>query len=649
MSLAFSSSVTSGDVVVVALNFYANVNSQTVSSMADSLSISYTKQVAPANHYNNNCGANPTYLYTQIWTGLLSSSGSDTVTATFGTSGVNTNAFLEIFEISGVGAVPTSSASQSTQVSNPSSLTTSSSVSYSATDVLIASALNSGDNYPCTNTSLGAGSGFTYISSGYSHNGFETEAVSSSSTTNFPFSASGGVSTIDYVEAGIVLSTVSIVQERGTNNTPVSGTTMSLAFSSSVNSQDIVVIAMNFYSSVSTQTLSITDSLSTSYTKQVAPANHYNNNCGANPTYLYTQIWTGLLSSSGSDTVTGTFGTSGVNTNAFIEIFELAGVSSVYSSASQSTQVSNPSSLTTSSSASYTGTSMLIASALNSGDNYPCTNTSLGAGSGFTYISSTYSHNGFETKVTSSIGTTNFPFSASGGVSTIDYVEAGIVLSGGSWQLGWKQTQSYQNYGIESNQNITGSISSSLPSGTGFGDVSAFTDSAGVWHSFGFIKNAGGQVFLQAEWLDGGGYHQKVLTCTVSTGTSYTDRIWWNSTAGAYQYDSPYASCSGSTPIWKVGESGSPYIDSNGQVDMFESGDFLASDFNNLGAWGTFDHSLRYMDQYGSWYYPTVTYDYQNGRALQAVGTHYTCTSPIKIWISSTYAPPQSPSGGRDC
>jgi hypothetical protein len=216
-----------------------------------------------------------------------------------------------------------------------------------------------------------------------------------------------------------------------------------------------------------------------------------------------------------------------------------------------------------------------------------------------------------------------------------------VVFSGpGSWQLGWNQYQSSGYYGIESNQNITGSVSEHA-----FADVSAFTDTSGIWHAIALFKDSAGGVHIEGEYMDASGYHQQDLHCNAVAGQHYTNRIRWSGPDGGFLYDSPYGSC---TTVFLVQESGGHVINTGGQIDMFESSDFKPGDFQSLGAWGTFDSSLLYMDQNGNWYYPTVTYAYGNGWAVYTIGTHYSCVNPPKIWISSTYAPPPQ-SGSRDC
>ncbi|MDA4115289.1 MAG: hypothetical protein OK442_01885 [Thaumarchaeota archaeon] len=223
---SFSSSVTSGDVLVVAVQYYDG-SSISVSSVTDTLSTTFTQQSSPSDYYISSGACSPEYLGTSIWTGTASSSGSDQVTITFSVS--NPNAFVTLYEVSGVVATPAATASQSTQVSSSvTSYTTSTSPSYSSNNVLIGSIQTFGDQYPCSHPTISAGSGFTFVSEIiYNYMGTEYETTGSSSTTNFPFTASASYTT-DYVEAGVVLSPI-ILPVQCTMDNSASSVTLTLS------------------------------------------------------------------------------------------------------------------------------------------------------------------------------------------------------------------------------------------------------------------------------------------------------------------------------------------------------------------------------------------------------------------------------------
>jgi hypothetical protein len=94
-TVAFASSVTSGDVVVVAIANY-NSGSSTVSSVTDSLGSSFTLPGAfpECNGFANAC--------VWIYYATLASSGADTVTVTVGASSTVDDVY--IFEVSGITA-----------------------------------------------------------------------------------------------------------------------------------------------------------------------------------------------------------------------------------------------------------------------------------------------------------------------------------------------------------------------------------------------------------------------------------------------------------------------------------------------------------------------------------------------------------------
>jgi len=213
-AISFPSSVTSGDVIVVAIASYGG----TVISVSDTLLSSFSLAVSFSNY--------PNPMKTYIYYATLSSSGTDSVSVSMYFD--NIQAGVYIYEVSGVTATgATTETGSGSCTSSPCTVATSSSATFQSGSFLLGVV-----GTPSTITTT-AGSGFT-LSSGSSGGTFGGYAEYStggvSSPTNFLFSVAS--SSITWAEAGIALVPLSSTSTSSTSSTATSTTTSSTTTSS---------------------------------------------------------------------------------------------------------------------------------------------------------------------------------------------------------------------------------------------------------------------------------------------------------------------------------------------------------------------------------------------------------------------------------
>ena len=174
LAVTFSSDVASGNVVVVGIEA---MRWDQLSSLSDSFDSSYTQAVTSTDGND--------YVY--IYYATLSSSGSDTVTATFSSSGEATVQNVYIYEVSGV--VPTGAVVDNNAGAGTSSVSATNFVSFPPGAFLLGMiGTEDGHTYPSAGMTVTPGAGFTLSpdnsGSRFSHAQYAISGVSS--PTNFP-------------------------------------------------------------------------------------------------------------------------------------------------------------------------------------------------------------------------------------------------------------------------------------------------------------------------------------------------------------------------------------------------------------------------------------------------------------------------------
>jgi hypothetical protein len=194
MSVSFTSSVASGDVVLVGV-FSGSSISITVGSVSDSLSSSFTQAVTSSNLIGGE------FLYVYIYYATLSSSGSDQITVTFSSppTQYSTVFYVFIYEVSGV---TTTGATTGTGAGDYGAPVSTTSTAFQSGAFLLGIIGNN-----IMSTGVTPGSGFTLTPDdsasqilGISHVEYSTSGVSSPTTFPATFSQSNR-----WVEAGIAL------------------------------------------------------------------------------------------------------------------------------------------------------------------------------------------------------------------------------------------------------------------------------------------------------------------------------------------------------------------------------------------------------------------------------------------------------------
>jgi hypothetical protein len=204
LAVAFSSDVASGNVVVVGIEAFGGggpAPATSVTSLVDSLSSSYTQAVTSTDGND--------YVY--IYYATLSSSGSDTVTATFGGSGTDTAQNVYIYEVSGV--VPTGAAVDNNAGAGTSSVSATNYVSFPPGAFLLGMiGTENGYSSPSVGMTVSPGAGFTLSSdnsgSGFSHAQYATSGVSS--PTNFPATITNPSPNYYWAEASVALDPIPV-------------------------------------------------------------------------------------------------------------------------------------------------------------------------------------------------------------------------------------------------------------------------------------------------------------------------------------------------------------------------------------------------------------------------------------------------------
>lgn len=213
-----------------------------------------------------------------------------------------------------------------------------------------------------------------------------------------------------------------------------------------------------------------------------------------------------------------------------------------------------------------------------------------------------------------------------------------VHAAGPSWQLGWKSSDPSYWYGLESNQQVDGSVPTS---DGGFWETTGFYDINNTYWTNIELRDSsdGGNIYVLGEVIAGGTLYQHTLCSSLSTNTYYTDKVLWDFTNGGWAFSSSASGCGS----WLAQESGSPHkIDGNGGYDFVESNDNTTSDFSSDKAYMQTDYSLRYMDQYGSWYTPVWVAPYSDtivAGTMPSIGASYSCTDP-QLLLDSDYGGP---------
>jgi len=217
-----------------------------------------------------------------------------------------------------------------------------------------------------------------------------------------------------------------------------------------------------------------------------------------------------------------------------------------------------------------------------------------------------------------------------------------IYENGSTWQLGGATHDSDGKSGIEAGQEVEGSLSSPVSSMYWFGPVSGFTDTNGIWHTIRLQDSSdGGGIEMVAEYISSTSLAEVNLNCSgLSAGTTYTDEIYWNASAGGFLYTTTLG---GTCGTFTTVESNSPTINSGGSIDMMESSDFTANDFSSLQAYVQFNPSLVYMSS-GTWTYTADESSYNN-MAVATVGLEFVCNPPLESLFNSGLHLPPYPTG----
>lgn len=201
-TVTMGGSVTSGNVLVIGVIGYQTLNTLSVTSLSGTQTTGGYTQQAVAGPQVFGCVTG--FMFSWIYTATLTSSGSDTVTVNFGNSGASTNEGVYGYELSSVSGVIATASGAGTTGAGASQITTSTSPSYIANSILIATSI--ADLAAC-GTTVAAGSGFTrlQLSSGNTFTASESQTASGAGTTNFPFGITMGVT--NYAEVGLVFDT----------------------------------------------------------------------------------------------------------------------------------------------------------------------------------------------------------------------------------------------------------------------------------------------------------------------------------------------------------------------------------------------------------------------------------------------------------
>ncbi|SPF40697.1 Phospholipase C (modular protein) [Candidatus Sulfotelmatobacter kueseliae] len=344
VAVAFTSNVTSGDLVLVAESTYAG---QTLQAPTDSQGNTFT-QLVTANSAGNSVAG--------IYVGTANSTGADTVTCNINSAN---NIHCHIYELSGATALVDA---QGTSVQTGTALSVSTATATtSANDYIFA--YFSGDN---SKASFTAGSGFA-----------DTETTDDPSndcafsedelvTTMAIQTATATASTSDtFVELIVALKPKpSTAAQAVQHNSGFGyGTSVPIAFANNVTSGNLVLVAESAYY---THPLAApTDSQGNTFT-QLVTANSTGNAAAA--------IYVAVAASSGADTVNCNIGTAG---NMHCHIYEVSGATAVVDTTG--TVVQTGTALSVSTSAATTNANDYIF-AYFSGANSEATFT---AGSGF--------------------------------------------------------------------------------------------------------------------------------------------------------------------------------------------------------------------------------------------------------------------------
>ena len=200
-SEAFTTSVTSGDLVVVGILTFAPAS--TVSTVTDSLGLSYTKAVQLPDSHANDVAA--------IYYATLSKGGSDTVMMTLGLAPVD-GWDVYLFEVSGV-TPPVVTTGQGASGATPSSSIATASTSFTSPAFLIAVV----GFFNCLDEAINPGPGFSYITAPNPTTTCSALEIADpvASPTTFPatITSSGSSGSDNWVEVGAAFSASTLIPE----------------------------------------------------------------------------------------------------------------------------------------------------------------------------------------------------------------------------------------------------------------------------------------------------------------------------------------------------------------------------------------------------------------------------------------------------
>ena len=244
------------------------------------------------------------------------------------------------------------------------------------------------------------------------------------------------------------------------------------------------------------------------------------------------------------------------------------------------------------------------------------------------------------------------------------YVQLGICFAIGflllfvrlpsayAWQLGWYTTDSVYDYGAGSDAAVHGGLSCTS---CYFVAATQFFDNSSVEHEINMIDESNGTVIgAEMEYIYSGdscpnNYCDKTFVngCgSFSTGTFYTQKIYWNSSYDQWWYTNSNCSVAFALVLSFETSSANAQISTStvsygykGTADFMESPDATVGDFASNAAYAEFDTSLLYMASGYTWYSATVWDHQYEASALTgtgAPGVDYYCSTPWE-YVASGY------------